>query len=674
MIVSWDWLKEYVDLDMKLDDLTYRLTMSGLNLEGVEKLDHDTGIDLEVTSNRPDCLGHIGVAREIGVLYDKKICIPTPKPETVSEKTSSVTSVKIECEDLCPVYIARVIKGVNVGPSPDWMKKRLETLGIASVNNVVDVTNYVLMECGQPLHTFDFDKLDGKKIIVRKAKKGEKIDAINQKEYELSEGMCVIADASRPVAVAGVMGGLDTEISDSTVNVLIETADFAPLSVRNTARSLSLHSDSSFRFERGMDRSRMDWASRRCCELILQVAGGELLDEPIIAGQKEYPEADPVSIRFSQVDRLLGIPVPADESVKILKELGLKQAGKGTSDSGEFIPPSWRRDLTREVDLVEEIARIYGYEKIPEDALVPMALSHKTRIDRVTDQVRSFLTGNGFYETISLSFESEDSRVLFQPRGDEPALYVDHSSRRHENLLRQSLVPSLLSARRENERHGTFNGRLFEIAKVYLEAIPGEDERKVEPKMLSLVGGESFSQLKGIIESMVNYLNDSVVVTSKPSSLSQFTEGRGAELYLDGKFWGWIGEIDRSVSDSINLRDTAIAAELDYSMVVDLADLTPVYEELHSYPAISRDLNFLLDDGVTYEQLEAAVRDSAGELLDSVSFTDQYRGKQIDAGKKSYVISVSYRSPDRTLTGEEVDEAQKSVIDHCSKTLDAVLR
>ncbi len=674
MIVSWEWLKEYVELDMDLDELTYRLTMSGLNLEGVEKFNHDTGIDLEVTSNRPDCLGHIGVAREIGVLYEKSISIPETEPKTIPAKTSSVTSVKIECEDLCPVYIARVIQGVKIGPSPEWLLDRLKTLGIASVNNVVDITNYVLMECGQPLHTFDFDKIDGNKIIVRKAKSGEKINAINQKEYELAEGMCVIADASSPVAVAGVMGGLDTEISDSTVNILIETADFAPISVRNTARKLSLHSDSSFRFERGMDRTQMDWASRRCCELILQLAGGELLDEPIIAGEKEHPKADAVPIRFEQVDRLLGIHVPAESSVKILEELGLEQVGKSKKNSSEFIPPAWRRDLTREVDLIEEIARIYGYEKIPEDAFVPMSLSHKTRVDRVADKVRSYLTGIGFYETISLTFESEDSRALFQPHGDQPALYVDHSSRRHENLLRQSLVPSLLRIKRENEKQGTFHARLFEIAKVYLKAMPGESEDEVEPTMLSFVGGNSFADLKGILESLAVYFNHAATITAKPSEISQFTEGRGAEIYLNGKSWGWVGEIDRSVSDNLDLRDSAIVAEVDFNMLVALADLTPAFQELDSYPAIARDLNFLLDESVTWEKLEQAVRDSAGPLLDAVSFTDQYRGKQIESGKKSYVISVSYRSSDRTLTGEEVDEAQKQVIKSCSEKLDAVLR
>ncbi|MFG0332964.1 MAG: phenylalanine--tRNA ligase beta subunit-related protein, partial [Maioricimonas sp. JB049] len=269
MIVSWNWLKQYVDLDMPLDELTDRLTMSGLNLEEVEPLDGDHAIDLEVTSNRPDCLGHIGVAREIGTLYRKSIRIPAAEVSVGTTKTSELTSVDIECLDLCPQYVARIIRGVRIGPSPDWLKERLEAIGVAPVNNVVDVTNFVLMECGQPLHAFDFDKLEGGRIIVRRARKGEKIVAIDHKEYALPEETCVIADSENPVAIGGVMGGASTEIEDGTVNVLVEVANFQPLSVHHTARMLKLQSPSSYRFERGVDVQQLDWASRRCCELIL---------------------------------------------------------------------------------------------------------------------------------------------------------------------------------------------------------------------------------------------------------------------------------------------------------------------------------------------------------------------------------------------------------------------
>ncbi|MEO1997612.1 MAG: phenylalanine--tRNA ligase beta subunit-related protein, partial [Planctomycetaceae bacterium] len=254
MIVSWEWLEQYTPLEMSLETLTDRLTMTGLNVESSARIGTDTAIDLEVTSNRPDCLGHIGVAREISVLFQQDLTRPEADPATVTDSAESATQIDIECDDLCPQYLARIVRGVQVGPSPQWLRDRLQTLGIASVNNVVDVTNFVLMECGQPLHAFDLDKLSEGRIVVRRARSGEKMVAIDQKEYELTEDNCVIADAQRPVAIGGVMGGLESEICESTCNVLIETATFDQLSVRRAARQLNLHSPSSYRFERGVDR------------------------------------------------------------------------------------------------------------------------------------------------------------------------------------------------------------------------------------------------------------------------------------------------------------------------------------------------------------------------------------------------------------------------------------
>ncbi len=673
MIVSWDWLKEYVSLDMPLEDLTHRLTMSGLNLEGVEPVGNDTAIDLEVTSNRPDCLGHIGVAREIAVLYGKELKIPSAAIAEIPQPTADVTSVEIECAELCPRYFARVIQGVKVGPSPDWLVSRLASLGIASINNVVDITNYVLMECGQPLHAFDFDKLAGGRILVRQARPGEKIVAIDQREYPLSQEMCIIADAENPVAIGGVMGGLETEISDRTANVLIETAEFRPLSIRNTARKLNLHSDSSYRFERGVDAAQLDWASRRCCELIQQIAGGELLKEPVIAGDRKLREAEPITLRFAQVPRILGIDVPADESKEILSNLGLQVQNTASDDSADFVPPSWRlRDLKREIDLIEEVARIYGYEKIPDNVEVPLQLSRRTHSDRVASRVREVLPASGFYEAITLSFVNRETFELFHPEKDMEPLTVDHSSRRNENMLRQSLIPSLMQSRRENERHGTFDAELFELGRVYLSAEPGS--QAAEPAMLGIVGGRSFADLKGVVETLAHSVNSEAEVTVSPVAVSEFVEGRGAEVFLNGQSWGLIGEIDRAVSDRIDLRDAVVAAELRVSVLEEQANLLPQYRDIAKYPAIARDLNFVFGETVTWHQVDEVVRESAGPLLDDIRFAGQYRGKQIPAGKKSYVVTLQYRSPDRTLTNEEVDGVQSAVIAACEKKLDATLR
>ncbi|MCA9039349.1 MAG: phenylalanine--tRNA ligase subunit beta [Planctomycetaceae bacterium] len=674
MIASWDWLKEYVTLDMSLDELTDRLTISGLNLEGIEEVDGDSAIDLEVTSNRADCLGHIGIAREVVCLFGKELSIPAAEPATSDENVDTVTSVEIECPDLCPRYIARVIKNVKVGQSPDWLKKRLAALGIASINNVVDVTNYVQMECGQPLHAFDFDKLAGRKIIVRQAKKGEKITAIDQRDYELTPEMCVIADAEKPVAIAGVMGGLETEISEQTTNVLIEVANFTPLTVRNTARKLSLHSDSSFRFERYIDVHQMDWASRRCCDLILQVAGGELLAGSIDVGEQPVENTNEITLRFNQIERLLGIKIPGETIVQILTNLGLEKVSKPSDSEASFIAPTWRRDLAREVDLIEEVARIYGYDQIPEDRYLPVNLCSPPEKDLTTRLLYATLNGLGFSEAYTVSFVSREDHELFQPYGDREPLFVEHSTRKKENLLRHSLVPSLLKSRRENERHNVFNAELFEIAKVYLVAKPGAPEAEVEPIKLSFVSGRSLLELKGVVETLVARVNDALTLEAKPSEINQFEAGRGAELTLNGKPFGWLGEISRDVQDRLDLRDTVTVAELDLALLIDNRKQVVHATELPQYPNITRDFNFVMNDTVAWDALEATVRNAAGRLLEEVQYGGMYRGKQLGPDLKSYLMHVSFRSPERTLTSDEVDAAHAKIVAACEKELNVNLR
>ena len=673
MIVSWNWLKDYVALDASVETVADRLMMAGLNLESIEERPGDHAVDLEVTSNRPDCLGHIGVAREASVLFGKRLTIPAATVKTNGSPVEKATSVSIESPDLCPRYVARVIRGVKIGPSPAWLKDRLEAIGIASINNVVDVTNYCLMECGQPFHAFDFDKLRGGRIVVRRAKPGEKINAIDHNEYTLTSDMCAICDAERPVAVAGVMGGADTEISGSTTNVLIEVADFSSMSIRATARKLNLHSPSSYRFERGVDSAQMDWASRRCCELILQVAGGEMLDGSIWAGEPAVADRPAVSLRASQTRRILGIDVPKEESHRILVALGLKPTADQADADGtrHYVPPSWRRDLSREIDLIEEVARIHGYENIPEDAFVPLSLSEKTLPERVADRIRDTLTASGFFESITLSFVSAELADLI-PSPAATRLSVDHSSRRQENVLRQSLIPSLLVVRRDNERYGNFQTRLFEIASVYLAATPGDPA--AEPRRLGIVSGQPFVEFKGTLETLAHRVNPHAVVTVRPSELACFVPGRGAELLLNGKPWGWLGELSREVTDKLDLRDTVIAAELDIALLEESANLVPTFAELPRFPSISRDLNFVLDEATTWDQLVEVARTAAGPTYDTSAFGGQYRGQQIPANKKSYVLTVSFRAPDRTLTSDEVDAAVKSIIEACSTKLGATLR
>ena len=673
MIVSWDWLQEYVDTGKPASEVAEKLMMTGLNLEGMEEVGSDLAIDLEVTSNRSDCLGHIGVAREAGVCFDAPLRIPPAQPATNGTPVADATSVEIECEDLCPRYIARVIRGVKVGPSPEWLKNRLETLGIASINNIVDVTNYVLMECGQPLHAFDQDRLREDRIVVRRAKDGETIQAIDHKEYKLTSEMCVIADAQQPVAIGGVMGGAATEISDATTNVLIEVADFAPMSIRKTARALKLFSDSSYRFERGINHEQLDWASRRCCELILEVAGGELLDGSIWAGQPVPEAPEPVTLRFAQIPRILGIDVPRDETLRILRELGLEVQGEATGESVTLSVPGWRRrDITREADLIEEVARMYGYDRIPEDAVVPLSLSSKTLRDRVAEHVCQALTASGFYEAITLTMVDPESQKLFNPLGADGPLTIEHSEFSKLCGLRLSIVPSLLESRRANERHGNFDARLFEFSSVFRAVNPGNTD--AEPKMIGLVTGQSFSDVKGLLQSVAQRVNPDSTISVRPSDVAQFAPGRGAEVLLNGEFWGWFGELDQSIADQLDLRDAVVVAEVSQTVLEATANLQPQFTELPRFQSVNRDLNFVLDESVTWSQVEDAVTSAAGDFYESIAFSGEYRGKQLPAGKKSYLLTISYRSPERTLTSEEVDESQQSVIAACESSLGAQLR
>lgn len=681
MLVSWNWLSEYVDLSgITVEYLTDRLTMSGLNLEEYQAFGSDWVIDLEVTSNRPDCLGHLGVAREIAVLLDRELRHPAAAlPAATTSKTDKSSAaaaihVRIEASDLCPQYRARLIRGVKIGPSPAWLRDRLAAVNIASVNNVVDITNYVMLECSQPLHAFDADTLRGGQIVIRHARAGEKLQAINHVEYALTTDQCVIADGERPIALAGVMGGAETEIGPSTRNVLIESALFAPLSIRNTARKLDLHSPSSYRFERALDPNGPEYASRRCCELILQLAGGELLDGVVWDGVEPPATGAEISLRFARIRKVLGIDIPRETALGILQKLGLTLVSTPSAEVAVFRAPTYRRDLTREIDLIEEVARIFGYDQLPDDVVVPLCTSSKTLRQRVVERVGEALTAAGCYEAMTPAFTSSADRLWFQPQGELEPLQVEHSSRRHENLLRQSLIPSLLQSRRANERQGNFQAQLFEIAKVYLAANPQRPEHEVEPWRLGIVTGRAYLDLKGLVELVAHRVQPSAVVSVRPSAIGQFTPGRGAEVLLNGELWGWMGELDRAVCDAADLRDVVCVAELDLELLEQHADLVPRAQKLPEYPAMVRDLNFVLEEPVAWLDLETTVRSAAGPLLETVKFAGQYRGKQLGEGKKSYVVTLTFRASDRTLTGEEIDTAQRSIVAACEQTLQATLR
>lgn len=680
MIVSWKWLEQYVDLKMSHDDLVDRLTMSGLNHEGTEDSYGDQAIDLEVTSNRPDCLGHLGVAREIGVLYGTEFKVPSPNPSTSSNSINDHCSVKIECPELCYRYTARLLKNVKIGPSPDWLADRLRTLGIAVINNVVDATNYVMFECGQPLHAFDFAKVEGGQIIVREPKKDEKIIAIDHKTYTLPNGACVIADANSPVAIGGVMGGAESEVSDTTTDILIEAAYFNPLSVRNTARSLNLFSPSSFRFERNIDSEMIDWASKRCCEIIMESGGGELLEGMIDAGQQ--PEArEPITLRHSQLQRVLGIEIPSDFIEKTLRELGL-EIKESNAEKTTCVAPSWRKDLTREIDLVEEVGRIYGFDKVPDDAAVPMAASHKTTSDRVLDKVRTILLANGFDEAMTPSLVPEPWSNAFSPWSElsplissQPMLGVLEKASQNigaVDLLRRSIVPSLLEARRINEYRSNSDIELFETSKVYLTR--SDSELPDQPEKVAVVSGQDFFAVKQVLQTLASHLNPTISLQAVECDFELLDVDESAQLMIGETVVGFVGKVSKSGEKLFGLRGHAAVAELDLGVLKEHSVIIPQHQNQSLFPAMTRDFNFILENKVHWADLKNTVYDAGGELLESVNYRETFRDEKKDgAGMKRLLMTVVLRSTEATLTSEQADAACQRIIESCKSKLNASL-
>jgi phenylalanyl-tRNA synthetase beta chain len=664
MIVSWNWLKDYVDLKMSPDELAERLAMAGLNHESTEKIvpTDDLAIDLEITSNRPDCLGHLGIAREVAVLWRQSMCVPEVTLPTGKQKASDLIGVRIDAPELCRRYSARVIHGVKIGPSPAWLANRLKTIGITPISNVVDITNYVLMECGQPLHAFDYDALAGKQIIVRSAAKEEPFIAIDHRTYTLSQGMCVIADAKRPVALGGVMGGAETEVTDATRNVLIEAADFAPLAIRTASRSLRLRSDSSYRFERGVDPQGLDWASRRACQLILELAGGALADGVVDVHAVRAAEPEPVVLRFSQLSRVLGIEIPRDEVIRILQDLGMQQLAKDEA-SVTWQRPSWRRDLTREIDLVEEVARIHGYDQIPEDVGVPMVPSHRQDFHRVLTSVRHTLTASGFHEALTVSVVDEKSSECFSPWTQAPPIRSSMPMLRGADCLRRSLVPSLLESRRLNEAASNEVIELFETAKVYL---PQQKGLPQEWWMLALTSGRSFREVKGVIEAILAALQIDLPLTAEPIKDAFLDSQQSCRLTLGDEILGILGLVSKQGRKLCGLRKATVVAELKLPVMTQLCQLIPQHRPLSEYPSIDYDFNFVVAERVRWAELEKSVKQAVGDLLERVQYQETYRDPDKDGpNTKRLLLSVRLRSLHETLSGEQADAVRQRIIHAC---------
>jgi phenylalanyl-tRNA synthetase beta chain len=680
MKLTYNWLRDYCPCELLPEELARRLSMSGTLVEEIHSLGDDTLLVAEITSNRPDLLGILGIAREVSALTGAPLRIPEADFTAGEEKVASASSVAVLDPALCPRYTARLIRGVRIGPSPDWLRRRLEAIGLRCINNVVDVTNYVMFECGQPLHAFDFDHLHGGRIVVRRAAEGETMVSIDGAQCRLNPAMLVIADAERPVAVAGIMGGLDTEILDRTVNVLLESAQFENTQIRRTSRALALASDSSYRFERGVDPVQTEWASRRALHLIQKIAGGTAAEGLLDAWAAPYqPKA--VTLRFARMNRVLGAPVAPDIACVILERLGFAPA-PGT-DAGRVtvqVPAFRAVDVYREIDLIEEVIRIYGYDRIPESGTLPVMVGRVSRGERVSDLVRRILPGQGFFEAMTNSFCDEASARLVSPWTNAEPLAVQNTVRRDENRLRVSLLPGLLAVKRTNLAHGVQKSPLFEISKIFLPKPPRasgpaepDDALPEERTVLAVLSEEDLSHLKGVIESLLDAAGVRSKVSFEPAADPFFAEKRAAKILLDGAPLGIMGEAGPAVCERYGAAQPPCAAELDFDLLVRAAALDRGYSKLAAHPAAVRDLAVVVEEALPWARIEGAIRDLRIPILESIEFFDVFRGKQVPAGKKSIAFSLTFRAADRTLTSDEVEAARQSCIQSLT-ALGAALR
>ncbi len=683
MDISYEWLGELVDVGLAPQELADRLTMAGLAVDAVKEAEGgDSVLEFDLTSNRPDCLSHLGIARETAALTGAAVRVADLTAKDVGGKAEEFTSVRIEDVDLCPRYAARVVRGVKIGPSPDWLVHRLQAIGQRPINNVADITNFVMHETGQPLHAFDLATLAEHRIVVRRARAGEKLKTLDGVGRELDTEMLVIADAERAVAVAGVMGGEETEISGSTADVLIESAYFAPQSVRRTSKALGLQTEASYRFERGVDYEGVRRAQDRCVALICELAGGTATVDAV----DEYPkriERPAVTLRPRRVKALTGLDVPVEECVRILNVLGFERQDAADAGGGEeriaFVVPTWRTDVSIEEDLVEEVARVYGYEKIQE-ALPPSPVTGEYLAgDRRRRAARQVLTAAGYDEAVSFSFIDESNALdesgasLFEPaaglqpvEGEGTFVHLSNPIIEGARLMRPSLLPGLLEATRHNFNHGTRDVRLFETGRVFASG-GGKDGRPTEVESLALVlTGEAleegraagrpadFFDLKGALEAAADAMRVGGLSFS-PDSVRHLREGQAARVELGGVAVGTLGRLSEEEAARYKFRQPVYVAEVSLTALLGSGERPARYTPLPRYPGVARDVSLVAERRVTFGELRGAVLALGLEECRGVKLVDVYEGANLPEGKRSLTLRVEYRADDRTLRDEEVD-------------------
>lgn len=683
MKASYNWLKEFVDFNLSAEELAHTLTMSGFEVEAVEKYDDDTVFDIGVTPNRPDCLSIRGIAREISAILD----IPFREISlNITGEKGDGPVVEIKDPRLCCRYASRIVTGVKPGPSPDWMVKRLESCGFRSTSNIVDITNYIQLEIGQPLHAFDLDRLEGKKIVVKPAGDVKKFTTLDNEERSLSKDMLLIWDDEKPVAVAGIMGGLDTEVSESTANILLESAYFMPSSVRRTSKSLNLSSESSYRFERGVDIEAVTLALDRAARMISEIAGGHITSRTDEYPAPLQPRATHVSL--DKINSVIGVDIDETFIEKILDRLGMKIKREGRSLM--VTPPAFRNDIEMDVDIIEEVARLYGYDNIPSTLpIIQMNAAPEHRSQELIKSMKDFMVRSGFSEVINYSFlnpELLDKLSLSSDDRRRNLIYVKNPLKKEDSAMRTTLVPALLNNVSFNLNHGERMLRMFEISRVFLSSnnkLPDEVTQlsavylKDNSASLWQHDHEGFYDVKGVLENILSDLKVENVsfVSDSAHSEPYMHPGKSCAVFAGDDKIGSVGTLHPGVAEAFDIRgDITIAEIFDLEKILNSISEKTLYVSLPRYPYVERDIALIVSSDVPVSTVKNEIRNVKSDIIESVNLFDVYKGKPIPPEKKSLAFSIRYRSPDRTLTDNEVDELHSRIRNHLEKKLNAELR
>jgi len=685
MKVVYNWLKDFVDATAPPEELASRLALAGTNIGSLENGPHGAVIDAEIGSNRPDCLGHYGIAREVAAIYKLPLKHVSPKPAESAAKSSDAIKVEIQAPELCGRFTARVIRNVKIQPSPKWLKDRLEASGVSSISNVVDVSNYVMLELGHALHAFDYDKVRDHKIVVRPAKPKEKVRTLDGVERQLDPGMCMISDGdgSRSIGIGGIMGGAETEISFSTKNVLIECAWFDPVAVRRASRSLKLHTEASLRFGRGADPEMAELASRRSAELILELAGGELLAGVVdVYPGKRAPEK--IRVTRAEILRVMGADVPDKQIEASLSALGFAPVrvdhNRGAEGSllaaWECAQPSWRAEVEREIDLIEEIARIYGLDKFP--PRLPVARQGAARLPQgeAETRLRQRLIGLGYREIVTIPHVAEERDALFRPAGVSPARLSNPLSE-EAGVLKSTGIVTMAAALEWNLNHGQRDARLFEIGRHYRL----QENRPVETSVLT-IGATGEAREKSLYESPRDY--SFADLKGALDEIGQLADGRDAQGFQwrdEGPEWlhpgkrgkiqlgnvelGMAGQLTRRIADLLKLRQGVFLAEIELAPLysaMQSAKTAQRYVPLPRFPSVQRDFSLLLAEGISFAQISQSIRSLNIQEITSIEAVDLFRGKNVPAGKYSLLVRVTFQSREATLTDAQINHFEDKII------------